>query len=84
MLNIIWIGFFLAAFFTALFKLVFLGDQQVFARIMEAMFSLSKSAFEISLGLTGVLALWLGIMRIGEKSGFILLLTQSLTPLFSR
>jgi len=51
---------------------------------MEAMFALSKSAFEISLGLTGVLALWLGIMRIGEKSGFILLLTKSLTPLFSR
>jgi len=51
---------------------------------MAAMFALSKSAFEISLGLTGVLALWLGIMRIGEKSGFILLLTQGLTPLFSR
>ncbi|MGZ8236978.1 MAG: nucleoside recognition domain-containing protein [Methylobacter sp.] len=84
MLNIIWISFFLVAFCTALFKLVFLGDQQVFAQIMEAMFALSKSAFEISLGLTGVLALWLGIMRIGEKSGFILLLTKSLTPLFSR
>jgi len=83
-LNIIWIGFFLIAFFTALVKLVFFGDQQIFAQIMEAMFSLSKSAFEISLGLTGVLALWLGIMRIGEKSGFIQLLTQSLTPLFSR
>ncbi len=51
---------------------------------MEAMFALSKSAFEIALGLTGVLALWLGIMRIGEKSGFIQLLTESLTPLFSR
>ncbi|HEY8035444.1 MAG TPA: nucleoside recognition domain-containing protein [Methylobacter sp.] len=84
MLNIIWICFFLAAFCTAMFKLVFLGDQQVFAQIMEAMFALSKSAFEISLGLTGVLALWLGIMRIGEKSGFILLLTKGLTPLFSR
>ncbi|MGZ8224677.1 MAG: nucleoside recognition domain-containing protein [Methylobacter sp.] len=84
MLNIIWISFFLAAFFTALFKLIFLHDQQVFAHIMEAMFSLSKSAFEISLGLTGILALWLGIMRIGEHSGFIQLLTQSLTPLFSR
>jgi spore maturation protein SpmA len=83
-LNIIWISFFLVAFCTALFKLIFLGDQQVFAQIMEAMFALSKSAFEISLGLTGVLALWLGIMRIGEKSGFILLLTKSLTPLFSR
>ena len=84
MLNIIWISFFLAAFCTALFKLVFLGDQQVFAQIMEAMFALSKSAFEIALGLTGVLTLWLGIMRIGEKSGFIHLLTQGLTPLFSR
>ncbi len=51
---------------------------------MAAMFSLSKTAFEISLGLTGVLALWLGIMRIGERSGFIQLLTQALTPLFSR
>ncbi len=51
---------------------------------MQAMFSLSKSAFEISLGLTGVLALWLGIMKIGEKSGFIDLITRSLTPLFSR
>ncbi len=84
MLNIIWIFFFLAAFFTALFKLVVLGDQQVFAEIMTAMFSLAKSAFEIALGLTGVLALWLGIMRVGERSGFILLLTQSLRPLFSR
>jgi spore maturation protein SpmA len=83
-LNIIWICFFLAAFCTALFKLVFLGDQQVFAQIMEAMFALSKSAFEIALGLTGVLTLWLGIMRIGEKSGFIHLLTLGLTPLFSR
>jgi spore maturation protein SpmA len=83
-LNIIWICFFLTAFITALFKLIFLGDQQVFAQIMQAMFSLAKSAFEISLGLTGVLALWLGIMRIGEKSGFIQLLTHGLTPLFSR
>jgi spore maturation protein SpmA len=83
-LNIIWISFFLAAFCTALFKLIFLGDQQVFAQIMAAMFALSKSAFEIALGLTGILALWLGIMRIGEKSGFIHLLTQGLTPLFSR
>ncbi|MFK5948857.1 MAG: nucleoside recognition domain-containing protein [Methylococcales bacterium] len=84
MLNIIWVLFFFTAFITAIFKLVFLGDQQVFAQIMTAMFSLSKTAFEISLGLTGVLALWLGIMRIGERSGFMLLLTKALTPLFSR
>ena len=83
-LNLIWIFFFISAFLTALFKLVFLGDQQVFSQIMAAMFSLSKTAFEISLGLTGVLALWLGIMRIGERSGFIQLLTRALTPLFSR
>ena len=84
MLNIIWIFFFLAAFTTAAFKLIVLGDREIFALIMTAMFSLSKTAFEISLGLTGILALWLGIMRIGERSGFILLLTRGLTPLFSR
>jgi len=83
-LNIIWISFFLIAFFTALFKLLILGDQQVFSEIIEAMFKLSKSAFGISLGLTGILSLWLGIMKIGEKSGFIEIITQSLTPLFSR
>ena len=84
MLNIIWISFFLIAFLTALFKLLILGDQQVFAQIVESLFKLSKSAFEISLGLTGILALWLGIMKIGEKSGFIELITRGLTPLFSR
>ena len=83
-LNIIWVVFFLSAFFTALFKLLVLGDQEIFAQIMTAMFSLSKTAFEISLGLTGVLSLWLGVMRIGERSGFIQLLTRGLTPLFSR
>ncbi len=84
MLNLIWIFFFVSAFVTALFKLLFLGDQQVFTQLVTAMFALSKTAFEISLGLTGVLALWLGIMRIGEKSGFINLLTQALAPFFSR
>jgi len=83
-LNIIWVSFFLIAFLTALFKLFFLGDQQIFSEIIEALFKLSKSAFEISLGLSGILALWLGIMKIGEKSGFIDIITQSLTPLFSR
>ncbi|MGD7033417.1 nucleoside recognition domain-containing protein [Methylotuvimicrobium buryatense] len=84
MLNIIWIFFFLSAFMTAVIKLIVLGDHQVFERIMSSMFALSKTAFEISLGLTGVLSLWLGIMRIGERSGFILLLTRGLTPLFTR
>lgn len=84
MLNIIWIAFFTIAFITALIKLFTFGDTQIFDQMMTAMFSLSKTAFEISLGLTGVLALWLGIMRIGEKSGFIALLTRGLTPLFAK
>lgn len=84
MLNFIWVFFFLSAFATATFKLLVLGDTKVFADLMNAMFSLSKTAFDISLGLSGVLALWLGIMKIGEHSGFIDLLTKSLNPLFNR
>ena len=84
MLNIIWISFFIIAFLTALFKLLVMGDQQIFTQIMAAMFSLSKTAFDIALGLTGVLALWLGIMRIGERSGFVQLLTKGLSPLFAK
>lgn len=84
MLNIIWILFFFIAFLTASFKWLVLGDLQIFTELMTAMFSLSKAAFEIALGLTGVLSLWLGIMKIGEESGFINLLTRGLIPLFSR
>jgi len=84
LLNFIWIFFFLSAFATAAFKLLVLGDTKVFSDLMNAMFSLAKTAFEISLGLSGVLALWLGIMKIGEHSGFIDLLTKALNPLFSR
>jgi spore maturation protein SpmA len=84
MLNIIWIAFFTIAFIVALIKLFVFGDTHIFGQLMTAMFSLSKTAFEISLGLTGILALWLGIMRIGERSGFIDLLTRGLTPLFAK
>lgn len=84
MLNIIWMAFFLIAFVVALIKLLVLGDQLIFTQLMQAMFELAKAAFEIALGLTGVLALWLGIMKIGERSGFIQLLTYALTPLFQR
>ncbi len=84
MLNIIWIFFFTTAFIVALIKLFAFGDTEIFGQLMTAMFSLSKTAFEISLGLTGILALWLGIMRIGERSGFIDLLTRGLTPLFAK
>jgi spore maturation protein SpmA len=84
MLNFIWISFFTIAFIVALIKLFAFGDTEIFGQLMTAMFSLSKTAFEISLGLTGILALWLGIMRIGERSGFIDLLTRGLVPLFSK
>lgn len=84
MLNFIWTFFFISAFITALYKLFFLGDQAVFSEIMATLFAMSKTAFEISLGLAGVLALWLGIMRIGERSGFITLFTRGLTPLFRK
>ena len=84
MLNFIWISFFTIAFIVALIKLFAFGDTEIFGQLMTAMFSLSRTAFEISLGLTGILALWLGIMRIGERSGFIDLLTRGLIPLFSK
>ncbi|MBS4050845.1 MAG: spore maturation protein [Methylomonas sp.] len=84
MLNKIWVFLFLSAFATATVKLLAWGDTRVFSELMQAMFSLSKTAFEISLGLTGVLALWMGIMKIGERSGFIELLTRALNPLFLR
>jgi len=84
MLNVIWISFFVIAFITALIKLFFLGDTEIFGQLMTALFELSKTAFDISLGLTGVLALWLGVMKIGEQSGFIDLLTKGLAPLFQR
>lgn len=84
MLNLIWIAFFLIAFCVALFRLIYLGDTEVFGDLMTAMFSLSRTAFEISIGLTGILALWLGIMKIGERSGFVELLTRGLSPLFVR
>lgn len=84
MLNFIWIGFFLIAFVTALIKCFVLGNALIFNEISEAMFSQAKSAFEIALGLTGVLSLWLGILRIGERIGFIELLGRLMTPLFRR
>ena len=83
-LNWIWIAFFIIAFVIALVKLVFLGDFEVFPAMMDSTFSSSKTAFEISLGLTGVLALWLGIMKIGEKGGVVNILAKMLSPLFTK
>ena len=83
-LNWIWIAFFIIAFVIALVKLVFFGDFDVFPAMMDSTFSSSKTAFEISLGLTGVLALWLGIMKIGEKGGVVNILAKILSPLFTK
>ena len=83
-LNYIWIAFFLIAFVIATFRLVFLGDVAVFPEIINSTFSSSKTAFEISLGLTGVLSLWLGIMKIGEKGGVIDLFARVLSPIFTK
>ena len=81
-LNYIWLAFFVIAFVVALVRLVFFGDFEVFPAIMDSTFSSSKTAFEISLGLTGVLSLWLGVMKIGEKGGVVNVLARLLSPLF--
>ena len=81
-LNYIWIAFFIIAFIVALGKLIFTGDTQIFTEIINSTFSSSKTAFEVSLGLTGVLSLWLGIMKIGENSGLINALSRWLSPVF--
>lgn len=83
-LNYIWIAFFLIAFVIATVRLVFMGDTEVFPAIMNSTFDTSKTAFEISLGLTGVLSLWLGIMKIGEKGGVINVVARMLSPVFTR
>ena len=83
-LNYIWIAFFLIAFVIALVRLIFMGDTEVFPAIMNSTFDTSKTAFEISLGLTGVLSLWLGIMKIGEKGGVVNVVAKVLSPVFTR
>ena len=83
-LNYIWVAFFVIAFLVALSKLLFLGDTEIFTELVNSTFSSSKNAFEISLGLTGLLSLWMGIMKIGEKSGMINALSRWLSPVFCR
>ena len=83
-LNYIWAAFFLVAFVIAAFKLIVLGDTEVFPAMMNSTFDSSKTAFEISLGLTGVLSLWLGVMKIGERGGVVNVLSRLLSPVFVR
>ena len=83
-LNYIWIAFFLIAFGIALIRLVSFGDTEVFPALMNSTFDSSKNAFEISLGLTGMLALWLGVMKIGERGGVVNALARILSPIFTK
>lgn len=83
-LNYIWVAFFLLSFAIALGKLVFCGDVQVFPAIMSSTFDTARTAFEISIGLTGVLSLWMGIMKIGEKGGLVAALARLLSPVLCR
>lgn len=83
-LNYIWIAFFVIAFLFGLVELWFMGNTEVFTNMVQATFDSSKTAFETSLGLTGVLALWLGIMKIGERAGAVNVLARVLSPVFTK
>lgn len=83
-LNYIWIAFFLIAFVVALLRLLFLQDLEIFPNLVNATFDYARTGFEISLGLTGVLTLWLGFMKIAEKGGMIQLMTRAIGPFFNR
>lgn len=83
-LNYIWIGFLVIAFIVACVQFLFFGNTQIFSDIMTAAFGSAKTGFEISLGLTGVLSMWLGIMKIGEKGGVIQVFSRMVAPFFSK
>ncbi|MEW5893517.1 MAG: nucleoside recognition domain-containing protein [Pseudomonadota bacterium] len=84
MLNAIWVGFLLIAFGGALVQFYVHDQADIFARVMQAAFDSAKTGFEVALGLTGVMALWLGVMKIGERAGFLDRLARWLAPLFAR
>ena len=83
-LNYIWIFFFVIAFVIGLAKLIFLGDMNIFPAMMSSTFDMAKTGFEISLGLTGVLTLWMGIMKIGEKGGVVKVFSRFVGPFFNK
>lgn len=83
-LNYIWVAFFLIAFVVALAKLIFLGDMQVFPELIKSTFDMAKTGFDISLGLTGVLTLWMGIMKIGEEGGIVHVFSKVIGPFFRK
>ncbi|MRX27387.1 nucleoside recognition domain-containing protein [Kangiella sp. HZ709] len=84
MLNLLWLFFFLIAFLLALYQWLFLGNAQSFPELVKAIFDMAKLSVEISIGLVGVLAFWLGMLKIAEKSGLVNLLAKALAPLFRK
>jgi spore maturation protein SpmA len=83
-LNYVWLFFFFIAFIVALWRLVFEGDTEVFSRVMTSLFDGAKNGFDLSLGLTGIMTLWLGIMKIGERAGMIDRFAKAVSPFFRR
>ncbi|MBK6346794.1 MAG: spore maturation protein [Bacteroidales bacterium] len=83
-LNYIWIAFFLIAFIVGLIRLIFGGDTLIFSEMMGATFDMAKTGFDISLGLTGVMTLWMGLMKVGEAGGIVNLMSKAVGPLFSK
>ncbi len=82
--NYIWVGFFIIAFIVGLIRLVFFGDTEIFPELVGSTFEMAKSGFELSLGLTGVMTLWLGFMKVGEKAGMVNVLSRLVAPLFKK
>ena len=83
-LNYIWIAFFIIAFVVGLFRLIVYGDMEVFPNMVNGTFDSAKTGFEISLGLTGVLTLWMGLMKIGEMGGIVKVFSRIVGPFFAR
>ena len=83
-LNYIWIAFFLIGFLAALGQLIFAGNTQIFNDLVNSVFSNAKTGFEISLGLTGALTLWMGLLNVGEKGGVINILGRFMGPFFQK
>ena len=83
-LNYIWIAFFIIAFIVGLIRLIFFGDTEIFPLMMNGTFDMAKTGFEISIGLTGVMTLWMGLMKVGETGGIVTLMSKAVGPLFRR
>jgi len=83
-LNVIWIFFFVSAFLIAIIRLVFFGDTEIFPNLIQSTYENAKTGFEISLGLVGVMTLWLGLMKIGEKGGMVAILSRIVGPFFRK